>query len=282
MKFQHVNTMAGRGGDSHEFLYTLSAIAVDSQDNLYAAGDSAVKVFSPAGALLRAWSTTQPGLGLGIEGRTVYVGGRGQIEVFDDSGQIVRTWEDSERLGQVTAIGFQTDSILVADSRARCIRRFNRQGSLINNIGDENRMRGFNIPNGTLDFAVDDKEIVHACNPGKHRVERYTTDGELLGHIGRFDGRDPEGFPGCCNPTNVAVTDQGLVYVTEKAGPRAKVLDRDGKLMGVIAADLFDPNCKNMDVAVNSSGRVYVVDTVKLSIQVFEPELDKDVDSPAV
>jgi len=41
--------------------------------------------------------------------------------------------------------------------------------------------------------------------------------------------------------------------------------------MTVIAAEVFDPNCKNMSIAVGSRGRVYVADTVKLTIFVFEP-----------
>jgi sugar lactone lactonase YvrE len=139
-----------------------------------------------------------------------------------------------------------------------------------NNIGKENRMKGFNIPNGIVDFSVDIEGIIHACNPGKHRVERYDPSGELLNHIGRFDGIDPQGFPGCCNPTNVTVTSQGHVYVTEKAGPRAKVYDSAGRLITVIADKVFDPNCKNMDLAVDSKGGVYVADTIRLQILVFE------------
>ena len=44
-----------------------------------------------------------------------------------------------------------------------------------------------------------------------------------------------------------------------------------GSCWRLIAADVFDPNCKNMDVAVDSRGRIYVADTVKLAIIVFEP-----------
>jgi hypothetical protein len=90
-----------------------------------------------------------------------------------------------------------------------------------------------------------------------------------LGHIGRFHGTDPAGFGGCCNPTNVAVGDR--IYVTEKAGPRAKVYDFDGTLRAVIASAPFDPNCKNMSIAVNAREVVYVADTVRLVIFVFEP-----------
>jgi hypothetical protein len=104
-----------------------------------------------------------------------------------------------------------------------------------------------------------------------HRIERYTADGELLGHIGRFDGVDPEGFPGCCNPTNVSLDRAGRIVVTEKAGPRAKLYDREGSLLSVIADDGFDPASKNMDLAVDSHGRILVADTASLEIRVFPP-----------
>ena len=102
-------------------------------------------------------------------------------------------------------------------------------------------------------------------------MERYAPDGKLLGHFGRFDGRDPAGFPGCCNPTNVTVDTAGRVFVSEKAGPRVKVYDRDGELIEVAAdASQFDPACKNMDLAVDRRGAIGVADTEDLSLVVLE------------
>jgi hypothetical protein len=111
-------------------------------------------------------------------------------------------------------------------------------------------------------------------------VERYTVKGELLGHIGRFGGLDPAGFSGRCNPTNVTLGDGDRIYVTEKAGPRAKVYSHDGELIAVIAADAFEAACKNMDIAVGAAGRVYVADTVTLNILAFEAESPGDGRSP--
>jgi sugar lactone lactonase YvrE len=108
-----------------------------------------------------------------------------------------------------------------------------------------------------------------------HRVERYTADGTLLGHFGRFDGRDPAGFPGCCNPTNVAVDAKGRVIVSEKAGPRVKVYGPAGDLLAVVADTGFDPGAKNMDLAVDSKGRIYVADTAGLEICVFAPVIQE-------
>ncbi|MEE8523923.1 MAG: hypothetical protein V3T72_08330 [Thermoanaerobaculia bacterium] len=273
MKYRQRRVVSGRGSETGSFAKALRGLAVDEDDRLYTVGDSAVQVFDPDGAFVRRWATERPGYSVEVDGDgDVWVGEAGQVESFDRSGERRQRWRDDERFGLVTAIGFAGDGVLLADARARCIRHYGRDGTFHNNIGDRHRKGGFHIPNGVVDFAVDAGGVVHVANPGMHRVERYTPAGELRGWFGRFDGLDPEGFPGCCNPTNVAVTDSGRVLVTEKAGPRAKVYDRDGNLLAVVAAaDSFDPAAKNMDLAVDSRGRIYVADTVRLQVCIFEP-----------
>ena len=199
----------------------------------------------------------------------MYAGQSGQVEIFRGA-KLAATWADPELLGRVSAIGFVHGDVLLADAKSRCIRRYDASGRFKHSIGQNTRMRGFLIPNGVVDFSVDAAGILHVTNPGKHRVERYTPDDKLLGHIGRFDGLDPAGFSGCCNPTNVTVAGNGWIYTTEKADPRAKVYDSGGNLLAVIAAEVFDANCKNMDIAVDGRGRIYVTDTVRLEILAFE------------
>jgi hypothetical protein len=270
MQYRELSIIGGKGTSPDRFASALRGITVDRQGQIYAAGDSEVKVFDAAGRLKRRWPTSRPGLSVALAGDgSVYVGELRQIEIFDGNGQLIRTWRDEQFLGRVTSIGFALESVLAGDAADRAIRRFDRRGKFLNNIGKDNPVNGFLIPNGVVDFGVDAHGIIYAANPGKHRVERYAPAGELLGHFGRFDQRDPAGFPGCCNPTNIAVGD--AIYVTEKAGPRVKAYDFNGTLLAVIATDVFDANCKNMDVAADARGRVYVVDTVKSAIFVFEP-----------
>jgi hypothetical protein len=263
MQYRQVQTIGG-------FSSAVRGLATDRQGFLYAAGDTEIKVFDTAGRLKRRWATARPSHSVAVmDDGSVYIGQKGQIEIFDSVGKPIRAWRNTGVLGRITAIGFLRDSVLAADTADRAIRRFDLKGALLNKIGKDNAVNGFLIPNGVLDFAVDAQGVIHAANPGKHRVERYSPDGELLGHIGRFDGNDPAGFTGCCNPTNIAVSDR--IYVTEKAVPRAKAYDFGGTLLAVIASDVFDPNVKNMSIAAGPRGRVYVVDTVKLAILAFEP-----------
>ncbi|MFH1747989.1 MAG: PQQ-binding-like beta-propeller repeat protein [Planctomycetota bacterium] len=272
--YRQVAVIAGADAKRGRFNETLNGLALDSQDRLYAVGDSVVRVFSPAGELLREWTTERPGYAVAVaEDGTVYVGQAGQVQVFDKEGKLRATWRDAERLGVVTAIGVVGDEVVLADAKDRCLRRYDRQGQFINNIGKDNRMHGFLIPNGAVDFTVDAQGVIHAANPGRHRVEKYTLEGKQVGRYGRFGGSDLAGFTGCCNPTNIALAKNGRVVVTVKADPHVKVFDAGGeKLLAIVGREAFDPNCKNMDVVVDSRGRIYVADTVRLQICVFAPE----------
>ncbi len=270
MQFRQTAIIGGKGPGPGQFSTSLRGIAVDAHGNLYVANDSQITQFDTSGRLKRRWSTAQPVQSVAVApDGAVYAGEIRQIEIFDGAGKLVNTWRDDALLGRVTAIGFVHGTVLAGDAVGRAIRRFDHRGKFLNNIGRDNPLNGLLIPNGVVDFGVDADGIVHVANPGKHRVEGYTPDGKLLGHIGHFHGTDPAGFGGCCNPTNVAVRDR--IYVTEKAGPRAKVYSFGGELEAVIASDVFDANCKNMSIAVDSRARVYVADTVRLAIFVFEP-----------
>jgi sugar lactone lactonase YvrE len=247
-------------------------LALDAEDRLYVASASTVLVFSPEGERLREWTTSQPGFSLGVDaaGR-VWVGQMRQLEIHSPRGELLDTWRDPERLGLITAIGFAEGEVFLADATARWIRRYDSQGRHLNDIGDRHRKGGFHIPNGVVDFTVDGAGILHVANPGMHRVERYTAAGALLGHFGRFDGRDPAGFGGCCNPTNLAVDTEGRIVVSEKAGPRVKLYAPEGTLLAVVADAVFHPGAKNMDVAVDSRGWIYAADTAQGEVRAFEP-----------
>lgn len=273
MGYRQLRIISGKGSGPAQFVGALRGIALDGQGRIYVAGDSEVKVFEAAGRLARRWAvhSAPHSVGIAADG-SVWVGQAGQVEVFNAAARLTRTWSDNARMGRVTAIGFFKESVLIGDSAQRCIHRFDLSGKFLNTIGKDNPLEGLHIPNGVVDFGIDAAGVVHVANPGKHRVERYSLEGRLLGHFGKFTGSDPSGFSGCCNPTNVAVSGTDAVCVTEKAGPRAKIYSQSGSLQAILESADFDPNTKNMDIALDARGLIYVSDPVRSHVVVFGHE----------
>ena len=278
MSYRLSRRLAGKGELEWNFRHQLRAIACDGGGNWLLAGDQEIKNLTPDGALVARWPTSRPGWSLTVDGAgSVWVGEPGRIEIFSRDGRLEDTWRDERLFRLVTALAVTPEEVFVADAGSRWIHRFDHARRLRNHIGDRHRKGGFHIPNGVLDFARDEDGTLVVANPGMHRVERYEADGTSRGFFGRFGQHDPAAFPGCCNPTNLALGPAGEIVVSEKAGPRVKVYDRDGELVDVVAdAAQFDPACKNMDLAVDRQGSIGVADTVGLSLALFERQPVRD------
>ncbi len=283
MSYRLGRRLAGRGEAAWNFRRELRAVACDGDGNWLLAGDQEVKTLTPDGALVARWPTSRPGWSLTVDGAgRVWVGEQGRIEIFSRDGGLEDTWHDEELFRLVTALAVAAEEVFVADVGSRWIHRFDPARRLRNHIGDRHRKGGFHIPNGVLDFARDEDGTLVVANPGMHRVERYEADGALRSFFGRFGQHDPAAFPGCCNPTNLALGPGGEIVVSEKAGPRVKVYDRDGELIDVVAdAEQFDAACKNLDLAVDRQGSIGVADTVTLSLAIFEPQPALDTVAPS-
>src|ERR1035441_4433294 len=111
MEYRQIRAMGGKGSAPGQFATSLHGLAVDAHGQLYAAGDSEIKVFDAAGRLKRRWSTARPVLSVavstdGASDGAVYAGQPRQMEIFDAAGKLVNTWRDETLLGRVTSIGF--------------------------------------------------------------------------------------------------------------------------------------------------------------------------------
>ncbi|MDP6381257.1 MAG: hypothetical protein QF662_07935, partial [Phycisphaerae bacterium] len=114
------------------------------------------------------------------------------------------------------------------------------------------------------------------------RIQAYTFDGDLEFSWGEFSN-GIEGFCGCCNPVSFALLPGGGYITAEKGLTRVKEYDADGKFVGVVAAPKEFPDhagacslteplaciTKGLDVAVDSKGRVLVVDPIAGNVRIF-------------
>jgi sugar lactone lactonase YvrE len=274
LRYGHASTLVGRNS-SRPFLHSLSGIAISRGGNVYVLGDGEVRVFEAQGALIRTWKAPQNALCLSIDSEErVYVGSIGRVDIFDKQGKPAGGFAagTQSKPAHVTAVKAYGSDILVADAAARLIFRYSQSGKQTGEIGTKNKTRSFMLPNRWLDMDVDAHGLIRATDSGRHQVTSWLLDGTPAASFGKFGQQNLEDFVGCCNPVNLAIGPDGNIVTAEKVIPRVKVYDSSGTLLGIIGPEHFDLKCVHLHLAVDSKGRIYVGDPVRLEVQIFSPE----------
>jgi hypothetical protein len=258
------------------------ALVVDANGLLCVAGDKAVHVLDRAGKTLRSVTLAgEPQCLFVLVDGTLYVGLRDHVEVIDPKGQRQATWPGLGERAFLTSITASGSDVFLADAGNAVVIRCDATGKIIE------RMTGspsepFVAPSHYFDVAVASDGRLRVADPGRCRIETYTLRGDMESAWGRNSARI-DGFCGCCNPVNFAMLPDGGYVTAEKGLVRVKVCNADGSLRAVVAgpeqlveggaARVFqsaaDALASGFDVAADSHGRVYVLDTIKNAVRVF-------------
>ena len=247
------------------------AIALGSDGRIYVAGDRAIRVFDSVGSIERVIEITgRPQCLMVADDRTIYAGVEDHVEVLGDQGQRLASWGPLGDEAVLTSIARHGDSVFVADAGHRVVLHYDAAGELIDHIGEKDPDRnipGFIVPGPHMDLAVTRDGLLRVVNPGRHRIEAYTFDGDLEFWWGE-GSVDIEGFCGCCNPVSFALLPNEGFVTSEKGLVRVKVYNSDG-----VHAKICDTSeeCQGagLDVAADADGRIYVLDTTDNVIRVF-------------
>ncbi len=262
-------------------------IAVGPADRLYVAGDESVHIFSQDGnhrAEIGVGPTPRC-LAVAPDG-ALYVGVRDHIEVYEESGVRRATWDSPGVAAVITSVAVSGVDVFVADAGNRVVWRYRESGELLHSIGekdDERSIPGFIVPSPFFDLAVAPDGLLRVVNPGRHRIEAYTLDGYLELWWGRVS-MGIEGFAGCGNPVNFALLPDGRFATCEKGLPRVKIYAAGGEFQSVVAgpehfaAYAYDGVSSDrrgeLDVAVDSRGRILVLDPVARLVRIFAEKAD--------
>lgn len=268
-------------------LQNSKAIAVDSAGTIYVAGDSLIRIISNVAALPRTIKLNGKPTSLAVaEDGKIYVCLGDHVEIYDGAGEKLGGWTGLGEKALLNSIAVYEDNVFVADAGNRIVIRYDRDGKIVNRIGEKDAERnipGFIIPSPYFDLAVGRDGLLRVVNPGRHRIEAYTFDGDLEVYWGHFSNTDVKGFCGCCNPVNFAILEDESFVTCEKGLTRVKIYDPDGAFVGIAAgteqlvaggaAQICElpVNCQTggFDVAVDKDGRILVLDTARNVIRTF-------------
>ena len=262
-----------------------SALAAGHDGKVYAAGEVIVVVLDAHGKeTARHAVQGRPGcLAVTPDAKLLLVGLRNRIEVFDMLGVPVAAWEDLGERAWLTSLVADDENVYAADAGNRIVLRFDRAGKLQGRIGKHDAGRnvpGLIVPSPYFDVALDPMGALWVVNPGRHGLENYRPNGEMVSSWYR-SGMDMDSFCGCCNPIHIAFRSDSSLVTLEKGLNRIKVYTPDATLLGVVLAPEGPPLHENeslfcsveppfVDLAVDSRDRILALNKPEKVILVFE------------
>lgn len=263
------------------------AIAVNPEGVIFIAGDKTIEIHDKNFPVVkRIELAAEPTcIEIDLDGGVI-VGFVDHLGFMDAYGNITAEWKKPADNSLLTSIAVGKKSVYAADAVNKVVWRFDRQGNVVQKIGQKDAERnipGVVVPSAYFDIAMYPDGLLRVVNPGRHLIEAYTVDGDREWFWGKT-GADVEGFSGCCNPVALAVLPDGGFVTAEKGLVRVKVYDADGEFVGVVAGPdqlgwvapmrVCDTpeECKvrGLDIAVDQQGRIHVLDTLQNVVRIFE------------
>lgn len=280
IQYEQVRAIPGVGAGSRR-------LAIGPEGRLYVAGRKGIRILETTGNPVGELPTSEPArcVAVAADGG-VYAGTRTHIEVFSSKGEAVAKWEQPSPKTWLSGLSFSSSGLFAADSGNRVILRYDLEGKLVRKIGQKDPQRnipGLIVPSPYLDVKVGADGLLRVNDPGRHRVDVFTAEGDLELSWGK-PSLSIDGFCGCCNPVGLAPLPSGRWLTCEKGVPRVKIYSAEHALECVVAGpDLFVQNGRpgqvsdqpdgtlgGLDAVVDSKGVIYVLDLVAGDVRVME------------
>jgi hypothetical protein len=260
------------------------AAAAPPRDRIYVAGDRAVRVFDPAGTRQaevalqdrpRAIAVAPNGTAYVAVRRTAGQNAVEHVEVIGPDGRPAGAWPDLGPRSRITGIAAADECVFLADAGDRVVLHCDPSGRVLKRIGetggDGEGGEGFKVPSPYFDLAVGPGKVLWIVNPGRRRVEAWSFEGCAGFWWGRASPAI-EDFSGCCNPAHLAIGPDGTFVTAEKGLVRVKTYTAEGRFRSVVAPPAaFAKESGPPDVAMDSAGRVLVLDPGARTVRVFAP-----------
>ena len=224
-----------------------------------------------------------------------------KVTVLDKDGQFLAKWgEAGSAEGQMRGpSGITVDgdnNLYIVDSQNHRVQKFSKDGQYLAGWGSEGSGPGqFNKPWG---LCLDSHGNVYVADWKNDRVQKFSGDGRFLAEFKETS----DGVGNLSRPTDVAVDSEGDVYVADWGNHQVQIYEPDGKFIATLVGDAQTPSPwvqdyidANPDVAkarrrtnmevewrfnrpiavrLDSEDRLYVAESVRHRIQVYNKERD--------
>jgi DNA-binding beta-propeller fold protein YncE len=182
---------------------------------------------------------------------------------------LIRNGRDA-KFGWINCVAIDdSDRLFVSDAKLHRVLVFDANHKVSNVIEE-----GLRDPNG---IAIDnDNRLVYVVDTALDQVLVYDADSlKLLRKIGTT-GKDhwlttPGDF---AEPTNIAIDNDGNIYVTDTLNNRVEIFDADGNFVSWFGKHGDGPGylARPKGIAVDSDGHIWVVDQMEDRVQVFDKQ----------
>jgi hypothetical protein len=253
-----------------------TCFAVAPGGQIVVGADRQFRILSSRGEPLHAGKLPAAATAIAADAQRLYIATRDRILLFARDGKALGEWAPLASGSHITSIAVSGDAIYVADAGRRVGRllKFSLDGNFLRELAKRDPARdipGIITPSSHMNVALAADGNVWVANPGRHQLELYSPEGELLRHWGSA-GTTVETFLGCCNPSDFALLADGRLVTAEKGVARVKVFAEDGHFDAVVAPPaVFGGNRAGIDLAADSAGRVLLLEPGTHTIRVFAP-----------
>ena len=261
-------------------------LAVAADGAIFICGTGGIRKFSSKGEPVLSIPLDLPVYSIAIRPSGEIIAGQaGKIARFDASGAPTGVWSDLPEGLLPTSIVLTKDAVFVADAGNRVVLKLDAAGKKIGVIGARDPARnitGFVVPSPYFCVRMGHDGLLRVTNPGEHRIEAYTLDGDLETFWGTASF-NMAGFCGCCNPVSFDIFPDGGFVTCEKGLPRVKLYDAHGEFTGLVAgpeafpeyvkaANAGTPDSLGSGIyaAIDPAGRALVLDVVGGTVRIMQ------------
>ncbi len=258
-------------------------VVIDSSGNIYVTDpqNNRVSKFTPEGQYILGWGSKgilngqfNQSTGIAVDAKgNVYVTDayNNRVQKFSSTGQFITAWGSfgtgNGQFNYPYAVAVDSSgNVYVTDHYNHRVQKFSPSGQFITAWGSYGNSDGqFNIP---LGIAVDASDNVYVVDYHTYRIQKFSSSGQFITKWEgpAYSGQEMKGFIG------ITVDSYGYVYVSEIWGSHVYKFSPSGTLVTQFGtAGKGDGQFANpiSDIAVDSSGNVFLVDRNNGRVQKF-------------